>query len=183
MFDSYNPAILNEALQKGAGGSGGGTNVVANPEGAATTELSKLQVGEVIYSLFSGMKFSITEFDTGMKWLSNETIYGKVIDIPALSDTIADTIYGTAITNLDKIIAGFCFMTTSAGNVFTLPHYNLTISDSTPAISATGSFDFNVVSDGTVKIRTTSDASAISAKALVLYTKTASEAKKSSKKK
>lgn len=41
---------VQEALDNGGGG-GGGTTVVANPSGAATADLSKLQVGEGIYGI------------------------------------------------------------------------------------------------------------------------------------
>lgn len=41
---------VQEALDNGGGG-GGGTTVVANPSGAATADLSKLQVGESIYGI------------------------------------------------------------------------------------------------------------------------------------
>lgn len=40
---------VQEALDNAGGG--GGTTVVANPEGAATVELAKLQVGETVYGI------------------------------------------------------------------------------------------------------------------------------------
>ena len=43
-----------EYLFNNGGGGGGGTTVIANPAGAATDTLNKLQVGSTIYSIPSG---------------------------------------------------------------------------------------------------------------------------------
>ena len=52
MIDSTNPRIMaNNIRELAANSGGGGTTVVANPEGEATAALAKLQVGEGIYSI------------------------------------------------------------------------------------------------------------------------------------
>lgn len=45
---------LNGISYSGGGDSGGGTTVIANPEGEPTDDLEKLQVGNVVYSLPEG---------------------------------------------------------------------------------------------------------------------------------
>ena len=43
--------VTKEQLRKIDSGGGGGTTVVANPEGTATADLTKLQVGETVYGV------------------------------------------------------------------------------------------------------------------------------------
>lgn len=81
MIDSTNPRIMaNNIRELAATSGGGGTNVVANPEGAATSDLEKLGVNGTIYGIPSYIppEYSTTEFDTGKKWLGN-VVYGKII--------------------------------------------------------------------------------------------------------
>lgn len=68
---------------KYAGGGGGGTNVVANPSEQATDDLEKIQIGSIIYDVAGssggggGIDYSITEQDTGIKWIDGRSIYQK----------------------------------------------------------------------------------------------------------
>ena len=51
MIDSTNPRVMADNIQQLANRPSGGTTVVANPEGTATSVLTKLEVGESIYSI------------------------------------------------------------------------------------------------------------------------------------
>ena len=66
------------------GGGGGGTTVIANPAGAATDTLNKLQVGATIYDIpsgggSSGHTYSTTEQIVGT-WIDGKTIYEKTVE-------------------------------------------------------------------------------------------------------
>lgn len=67
----------------GGGGGGGGTTVVANPSGEATESLTKLQVGNTVYSISSGSGggsadlsnyYTKTEVDELVDDILNDTI-------------------------------------------------------------------------------------------------------------
>lgn len=60
--------------------------VVANPSGSATSEVTKLEVGGTIYSIggSSGVDFSLTEQDTGLKWIDGSPIYQKTYEITSV---------------------------------------------------------------------------------------------------
>lgn len=73
----------------GSGGGGGGTTVVANPEGAATDDLTKLQVGTTIYAVSGGGGSTYTAGD------------GIVIDNDEISvDEMPDTDMAEIVTPL-----------------------------------------------------------------------------------
>lgn len=83
--EDFTPAHWQSVLvmdEIAAGGGGGGTTVVANPAGAATDTLIKLQVGSTIYSVSGGggggHTYSTTEQIIGT-WIDGKTLYEKTI--------------------------------------------------------------------------------------------------------
>lgn len=122
---------VQEALDNAGGG--GGTTVVANPEGAATADLSKLQVGETVYGIpadaediaydntTSGLtaddvQEAVDELNTGLSGVtelipSDATSSNKLAtadDIPGVATTSAPGIVqpdGTTITIADGVIS------------------------------------------------------------------------------
>lgn len=192
MFDSYNPAVLNEALQKGAGGSGGGTTVVANPEGEATAELSKLQVGESIFEIpvYTPFDFSTEEVDTGRKWIDGKEIYCKVVEL-SKSDFTATNDYH--YTYALKTALGAETLLTVAGN-YTIGSYGTSIiglpvyvANNTDIHIECATYYASILlhsyPSGQSSAIKLSDQDTITAKIICYYTKPATEAKKSSKKK
>lgn len=191
MFDSYNPAVLNEALQKGAGG-GGGTTVVANPEGAATAELSKLQVGESIYEIpvYTPFDFSTTEVDTGKKWIDGKEIYCKVVELSKSDFSAANDYHYSydlktalgAETLID--IAGNYTIGSYGTSMIGFPTYVINNGDT--CITNGNYYGYFVLhsypsgQSGAIKF---SDQATITAKIICYYTKATTQAKKSSKKK
>ena len=100
MTDSWNAAVLNDAIR--SGGAGGGSQVEANPEGVATDELEKLGIGDIIYSVPKASDFSTTEHLTGRKWVDGSDIYEKsFVSTSALS---ASNTISHGITDLDLVI-------------------------------------------------------------------------------
>lgn len=51
--------------------------ITANPSGAATGTLEKLQIDNVIYKVKSGIEYSTSEFECG-KWIDGRTLYGRI---------------------------------------------------------------------------------------------------------
>lgn len=79
------------------GGGGGGTTVIANPAGAATDTLDKLQVGATIYDVpsgggSSGHTYSTTEQIVGT-WIDGSTVYEKSIALYNVAYTTINTQY------------------------------------------------------------------------------------------
>lgn len=74
------------------------TEIVVNPEGAATADIEKLGIGGIIYKIKSGFEISSNEFDTGLKWSDGKTIYGKKIVA-----TMAANSYSSEIDTLVKM--------------------------------------------------------------------------------
>lgn len=110
MVDSTNPRIMADNIKMlAAGGGSGGTTVVANPEGAATGELEKIGIGEGIYSIPKSPDLSTNEFDTGIKWVDDRVIYGRVYTGLNISCPLTTEAYdtGEAIGDADIIIAAF----------------------------------------------------------------------------
>ena len=69
--------ILGKKYNLMNGGGGGGTQVVANPEGEATSDLEKLQVGEEIYEIPQTPPFALkTKKYTGTGTTSIEHDFG-----------------------------------------------------------------------------------------------------------
>ena len=63
--------VTKEQLRKIDSGGGGGTTVVANPEGSATADLTKLQVGETIYGV---------EADTSTCYQTSDETESAIVD-------------------------------------------------------------------------------------------------------
>lgn len=109
MIDSTNPRIMANAIRKlfskisaipivkgNPSGNGFNTlltklqigttkyklpaNVIANPEGEATDELTKIGIGSGIFSIGSTLPvYSTTEFETGKKWIDGRDVFGIVL--------------------------------------------------------------------------------------------------------
>lgn len=118
-----------------AGGGGGGTTVIANPAGAATATLNKLQVGATIYDVpsgggSSGHTYSYTEQIVGV-WIDGKTIYETTyrvdvsvgtsgsVQMPNNIDTII-RIEGFVIQNNtnNEVAVNFCNDSTDKANVY-----------------------------------------------------------------
>lgn len=93
--------IVNEMA---SGGGGGGTTVIANPPGAATDTLNKLQVGSTIYSVSGGggssHNYSLNEQVVGT-WVDGSTVYEKTF---VFTPTAYDTDINVGSLNIDKLI-------------------------------------------------------------------------------
>ena len=63
-------------------GGGGGTTVVANPEGTATDDLSKLQVGQTIYAIPEGTDVEANPQDSASETLSKLKVDNIIYSIP-----------------------------------------------------------------------------------------------------
>lgn len=93
--------IVNEM---GSGGGGGGTTVIANPAGAATDTLNKLQVGSTIYGVSGGggssHNYSLNEQVVGT-WVDGSTVYEKTF---VFTPTAYDIDIDVSSLNIDKLI-------------------------------------------------------------------------------
>lgn len=81
-IEHWQSVLIMDEVAAGGGG-GGGTTVIANPPGAATDTLDKLQVGATIYDVpsgggSSGHTYSATEQVIGV-WLDGSTLYERTI--------------------------------------------------------------------------------------------------------
>lgn len=81
--ETWTPAHWTQTtiMENAGGGGGGGTTVIANPAGAATDTLNKLQVGATIYDVpsgggSSGHSWSTTEHIVGT-WTDGKTVYER----------------------------------------------------------------------------------------------------------
>lgn len=90
----------NTYLARASASGGGGTEVVANPEGTATTDLEKLKVGETIYGIPEGTNV-----------VANPTLAGTESALTGLE--VGDTKYkvdsgmtNPMTTQYDMIVAG-----------------------------------------------------------------------------
>lgn len=97
---------VQEALDNAGGG--GGTTVVANPEGAATVDLAKLQVGTTIYGIPEDVYFDTTATlstsgTTTVTFTESEILATSVVDI-AVSE------WGIVPDNV-VVSAGSCVIT------------------------------------------------------------------------
>lgn len=83
--EAWTPAHWTQTtiMENAGGGGGGGTTVIANPAGAATDTLNKLQVGATIYDIPSGggssHTYSTTEQIIGT-WINGKTIYERTYE-------------------------------------------------------------------------------------------------------
>ena len=115
------------------GGGGGGTTVIANPAGAATDTLNKLQVGQTIYAIPSGGSvhtYSQTEQIVGT-WIDGKTIYENTYHADVSSSTSGSVqlpnntdkvirIEGfvVQITTDNEVMVNFCNDSTDKANVY-----------------------------------------------------------------
>jgi len=108
----WQAVLIMDEVAAGGGGGGGGTTVIANPAGAATDTLNKLQVGATIYDIpsgggSSGHTYSTTEQVVGT-WLDGSTIYEKTFDLGSdvsISYTGWTTLQGAQMDDLAGIVA------------------------------------------------------------------------------
>lgn len=107
--ESFNPAKWTQKkIMDNTGGGGGGTTVVANPAGAATETLNKLQVSQTIYSIPGGgtaqHTYTTAEQVVGT-WINGKTIYEKVFTLtaPTTGNTGVD-VENVAALSIDDII-------------------------------------------------------------------------------
>ena len=63
-------------------GGGGGTTVVANPEGTATDDLNKLQVGQTIYAIPEGTEVEANPQDSASETLTKLKVDDTIYSIP-----------------------------------------------------------------------------------------------------
>lgn len=107
MIDSTNPRIMADNIRQLSQASGG-TSVEANPAGAATTQLEKIQVGDTVYGVYSPPEYSTTEYDTGKKYVDGRSIYGKDIEV-AQNFTAGTVEITTGVTDAQILTDLKCF--------------------------------------------------------------------------
>lgn len=111
----WQAVLVMDEVAAGGGGGGGGTTVIANPAGAATDTLNKLQVGSTIYDVpsgggSSGHTYSTTEQIVGT-WIDGKTIYERTytgLSISISADNRAWVNTGIDATGVSVIIGAFC---------------------------------------------------------------------------
>lgn len=69
---------VKEVIEQG----GGGTTVVANPEGTATDDLSKLQVGQTIYAIPEGTEVEANPQDSASETLTKLKVDDTIYSVP-----------------------------------------------------------------------------------------------------
>lgn len=110
--EHWQAVLIMDEVAAGGGGGGAGTTVIANPAGAATDTLNKLQVASTIYDIpsgggSSGHTYSTTEQIVGT-WLNGQTIYEKTFDLGSdvsVSYTGWTTLQGAQMDDLGGIVA------------------------------------------------------------------------------
>lgn len=85
-------------------------DVTVNPEAEATGDLTKLEVGGVVYGIpsYTPPSYSTTEFDTGRKWIDSSPIYEKTIDKHADPVAVSSntwTVFDTSSTDIKVLEA------------------------------------------------------------------------------
>ena len=86
MLDSTGQAMVTklEAIKTAIeNGGGGGTTVIANPSGAATADLEKLQVGSTIYGIPEGTEVEANPSGTGSTDLLKLKVGTDIYNIPS----------------------------------------------------------------------------------------------------
>jgi hypothetical protein len=105
--ETFNPAhwqavlVMDEVAA--GGGGGGGTTVIANPPGAPTSVLDKLQVESTIYKIpsgggGSGHTYSNIEQSIGT-WIDGKTLYEKTIYAASLAGPTNYDVTATRLQN------------------------------------------------------------------------------------
>lgn len=107
----WQSVLIMDEIAAGGGG-GGGTTVIANPAGAATDTLNKLQVATTIYDIPSGGGGSGHNYSTNEQivgtWLHGETIYEKTFDLGSnieISYNSWTTLNGAQLNELGGIVS------------------------------------------------------------------------------
>ena len=98
---------MSNIINIGGTSGGSGSSVVANPQGAATDTLNKLQVDGTIYGVSgggsSGHNYSTTEQVVGT-WVDGSTIYEKTI-FGTTEQSAPETQVNHGINNLDTVVS------------------------------------------------------------------------------
>ena len=125
--EDWTPAHWQQTtiMENAGGGGGGGTTVIANPAGAATDTLNKLQVGATIYDVpsgggSSGHTYSTTEHIVGT-WIDGKTIYEKTVPTGAISAGTSNFQVTMNCANVDLVIHYEVMVYVSSGAGFALP--------------------------------------------------------------
>lgn len=133
MPEDFTPAHWQTVLvmdEISSGGGGGGTTVIANPAGAATDTLNKLQVGATIYDVpsgggSSGHTYSETEHIVGT-WIDGSTIYEITFKKTGLNRVTGSTIlipHSEFPAGIDKILSLNATYIDSSGAAWTQNTY------------------------------------------------------------
>lgn len=172
MIDSTNPRIMADNIKMLAASNTGGTAVEANPEGTATADLEKLGVNGTIYAI-PVLNLSTTETKIGK--YENEDLYACIIDCGNIEAGPGGKIITHGITGISAIIFYYGIGYNSADSAFNLlPRVDNDITfQRAMRVSAT-----NIVVGGAANAQALTNV-----KAIIFYTKTASEAKKTKSKK
>ena len=126
----WQAVLIMDEVAAGGGGGGGGTTVIANPAGAATDTLNKLQVGATIYDVpsgggSSGHAYSETEHIVGT-WIDGSTIYEITFKKTGLNRVPASTIlvpHSEFPAGIDKLLSLNATYIDSSGAVWTQNTY------------------------------------------------------------
>lgn len=123
----WQAVLVMDEVAAGGGGGGGGTTVIANPAGAATDTLNKLQVASTIYSIpsgggGSGHTFSTTEQIYGT-WIDGSTVYEKTINFGALPNNASKTV-NHGISNMGYLVQAFATGYAAIYNALPIPWVN-----------------------------------------------------------
>lgn len=170
MIDTWNPAQINDAIQNGSIGSGGGGPDIPTPEAADNGKF--LGVADGAYSLqnipetYTPVNYSIQEQDTGLKWIDNRPIYQK-------------TYTGTAGTTFTQLEADF------ANEIIKTEGYiyknGLGVSIGGISNSNTWTFAVHVAADNSLGVSTGNDTNGGDYVVTVFYVKPETETKKKKK--
>ena len=115
--EDFTPAHWTQTtiMENAGGGGGGGTTVIANPAGAATDTLNKLQVGATIYSIPSGGGggnhiYSTTEQIVGT-WIDGRTVYETTYEFASQLWCASNSWVETVISSsgISQIISALAF--------------------------------------------------------------------------
>ena len=120
----WQAVLVMDEVAAGGGGGGGGTTVIANPAGAATDILNKIQVDTTIYDVPRGGEsshnYSTTEHVVGT-WIDGKNIYEKTIDCGYLPNNSTKNI-PHGISDLSKIISWDGGIITDSGAYTPIPY-------------------------------------------------------------
>lgn len=176
--ETFNPThwqavLVMDEVAAGGGGGGGGTTVIANPSGAATDILNKLQVGPTIYSIPSGGGgggshiWAESEHEVG-RWIDEKPVYEKTVQTGAINvNTTFQQDLG--ISDLAQVIDIRVLVVFASGNVTILPYMSI-IPNNTQQYGI--ALDIYNISTGKLGIVTGVQRSVANAFITIQYTKT-----------